>query len=180
MNLRPYSRKGHLPTTFIGVKKLLFAFLVIAVSCGSPAKNELVNENIFNQTFETEDGAITLKEIFEENKKPMVINLWATWCTPCLEEMPYFEASHRKHFEKIQFIGINISDSPTRASKRAEELNISYMLGRDPDGKFTKSLNAIGLPVTAFFDIEGQLSKVNQGPMSEEAIEKSVLELLNV
>ena len=101
MNLRPYSRKGHLPTTFIGVKKLLFAFLVIAVSCGSPAKNELVNENIFNQTFETEDGAITLKEIFEENKKPMVINLWATWCTPCLEEMPYFEASHRKHFEKI-------------------------------------------------------------------------------
>ena len=69
MNLRPYSRKGHLPTTFIGVKKLLFSFLVIAVSCGSPAKNELVNENIFNQTFETEDGAITLKEIFEENKK---------------------------------------------------------------------------------------------------------------
>tara|TARA_A100001037_G_scaffold177527_1_gene159173 strand:- start:14832 stop:15320 length:489 start_codon:yes stop_codon:yes gene_type:complete len=162
------------------VKKLLFAFLVIAVSCGSPAKNELVNQNIFNQTFETEDGAITLKEIFEENKKPMVINLWATWCTPCLEEMPYFEASHRKHFEKIQFIGINISDSPTRASKRAEELNISYMLGRDPDGKFTKSLNAIGLPVTAFFDIEGQLSKVHQGPMSEEAIEKSILELLNV
>ena len=54
------------------------------------------------------------------------------------------------------------------------------MLGRDTDGKFTKSLNAIGLPVTAFFDIEGQLSKVHQGPMSEEAIEKSVLELLNV
>ena len=180
MTLRPYSRKGRLPTTFIDVKKLLLAFVLLANSCSNAEEIEFVDENVFTQTFEIENELITLKEIYEENSQPMVINLWATWCTPCLEEMPHFESSHRKYYEKVKFIGINISDSPTRASKRAKELQISYLLGRDPDGKFTKSLNAIGLPVTAFFDVEGKLSKIHQGPISKEALEESVLELLNV
>ena len=110
----------------------------------------------------------------------MVVNLWATWCTPCLEEMPHFETAHREHSEKITFIGINISDSPTRAKKRAEELQISYLLGNDPDGSFTKSLKVIGLPVTAFFNTEGKLSTIHQGPISKENLQKSIMELLDV
>ena len=94
--------------------------------------------------------------------------------------MPYFETAHREHGEEIQFIGINISDSPTRATKRAEELHISYLLGNDPDGSFTKSLKVIGLPVTAFFNSEGKLSTIYQGPISEENLNLSIMELLDV
>ena len=64
--------------------------------------------------------------------------------------------------------------------KRAEELHISYLLGNDPDGSFTKSLKAIGLPVTAFFNTEGKLSTIHQGPISEENLQKSIMEFLDV
>ena len=180
MALRPYGRNGHLPTTFIDVKKILLTFLIITTACSSGNIVEPPIENVLNQSFETENGFETLEGIYEENNQPMVVNLWATWCTPCLEEMPYFETAHREHGKKIQFIGINISDSPTRAKKRAEELHISYLLGSDPDGSFTKSLKAIGLPVTAFFNAEGKLSTIHQGPISKENLQKSVLELLDV
>ena len=174
-----YSRNGHLPTTFIDVKKVLLIFLITAISCSGIESIEPLNENVLNQSFETENGFKTLKGIYEQNNQPMVVNLWATWCTPCLEEMPFFETAHRKYGGKIDFIGINISDSPTRAKQRAAELHISYLLGKDPDGSFTKSLKAIGLPVTAFFNAEGKLSTVHQGPISEETLDKSIMELLD-
>ena len=44
----------------------------------------------------------------------------------------------------------------------------------------TKSLKAIGLPVTAFFNNEGKLSTIHQGPISEETLDKSIMELLDV
>ena len=179
-DLTTYSRNGHLPTTFIDVKKVLLIILILASACSSEETLESLDGNVLHQSFKTENGSETLKSLYEQNNQPMVVNLWATWCTPCLEEMPYFEAAHRKHGSKIQFIGINISDSPTRAKKRAEELHISYLLGNDPDGSFTKSLKAIGLPVTAFFNAEGKLSTIHQGPISEENLQKSIMEFLDV
>ena len=179
-DLTTYSRNGHLPTTFIDVKKVLLIILILATACSSEEIIEPLDENILHQSFKTENGSETLKSLYEQNNQPMVVNLWATWCTPCLEEMPYFEAAHRKHGSRIQFIGINISDSPTRAKKRAEELHISYLLGNDPDGSFTKSLKAIGLPLTAFFNTEGKLSTIHQGPISEETLQKSIMGLLDV
>ena len=174
-----YSRNGHLPTTFIGVKRIFLIFLIIAISCADKETIESFDENVLNQYFETENGFETLAGIYEKTNRPMVVNLWATWCTPCLEEMPFFETAHRKYGGKIDFIGINISDSPTRAKQSAEELHISYLLGKDPDGSFTKSLKAIGLPVTAFFNAEGKLSTVHQGPISQETLDKSIMELLD-
>ena len=179
-DLTTYSRNGHLPTTFIDVKKVLLIILILATACSSEEIIEPLDENILHQSFKTENGSETLKSLYEQNNQPMVVNLWATWCTPCLEEMPYFEAAHRKHGSKIQFIGINISDSPTRAKKRAEELHISYLLGNDPDGSFTKSLKAIGLPLTAFFNTEGKLSTIHQGSISEKTLQKSIMGLLDV
>ena len=179
-DLTTYSRNGHLPTTFIDVKKVLLIILILATACSSEEITEPLDENVLHQSFKTENGSETLKSLYEQNNQPMVVNLWATWCTPCLEEMPYFEAAHRKHGSRIQFIGINISDSPTRAKKRAEELHISYLLGNDPDGSFTKSLKAIGLPLTAFFNTEGKLSTIHQGPISEKTLQKSIMELLDV
>ena len=97
------------------MKKVLLIFLITAISCSGIESIEPLDENVLNQSFETENGFKTLKGIYEQNNQPMVVNLWATWCTPCLEEMPFFETAHRKYGGKIDFIGINISDSPTRA-----------------------------------------------------------------
>tara|TARA_B100000378_G_scaffold75126_1_gene58397 strand:- start:600 stop:926 length:327 start_codon:yes stop_codon:yes gene_type:complete len=108
----------------------------------------------------------------------MVVNLWATWCAPCLAEMPDLEAFHRQRGAEIQLIGLNISDSPTRAAELTAELGITYLLGRDPEGVFVEALGAVGLPVTVFITRQGRLALVHQGPLDLERLADLVAEHL--
>ena len=115
-------------------------------------------------------GTTTLAELQADDDRPMVVNLWATWCAPCLAEMPDLEAFHRQRGAEIQLIGLNISDSPTRAAELTDKLGITYLLGRDPEGVFVEALGAVGLPVTVFITRQGRLALVHQGPLDLERL----------
>jgi len=108
-----------------------------------------------------------------------VVNLWATWCAPCLEEMPDLEAVHQDRGDEIRFIGLNISDSPTRAAQRVEEIGITYLLGRDPDGGFVAALGSVGLPATAFIDQSGELVRLHQGRLDYNGLQMAIDEHLS-
>ncbi len=123
-------------------------------------------------------GTTTLAELQADDDRPMVVNLWATWCAPCLAEMPDLEAFHRQRGAEIQLIGLNISDSPTRAAELTAELGITYLLGRDPEGVFVEALGAVGLPVTVFITRQGRLALVHQGPLDLERLADLVAEHL--
>jgi hypothetical protein len=92
--------------------------------------------------------------------------------------MPDLEAFHRQRGAEIQLIGLNISDSPTRAAELTDELGITYLLGRDPEGVFVEALGAVGLPVTAFITRQGRLALVHQGPLDLERLADLVAEHL--
>lgn len=108
-----------------------------------------------------------------------MFNLWATWCAPCLEEMPDLEAAHQVHGDRILFVGVNISDSPTRSAEQADALGITYLLGRDPEGGFTTALGAVGLPVTGFVNRSGALAHVHHGPIDPDGLEAAIAEHLS-
>ncbi len=44
--------------------------------------------------------------------RPTLVNLWATWCGPCREEMPLLQAAHGRHGEQIRFLGVDVQDDP--------------------------------------------------------------------
>jgi thiol-disulfide isomerase/thioredoxin len=121
----------------------------------------------------------TLADLVADDGRPVVVNLWATWCTPCLEEMPDLQAAHEALGDEVRFLGLNVSDSPTRAADRADELGITYLLGRDPDGGFTVALAAVGLPVTAFVDRQGALAHVHHGPLEVDDLVAAIREHLS-
>ena len=98
---------------------------------------------------------------------------------PCLEEMPDLQATHEALGDEVRFLGLNVSDSPTRAADRANELGITYLLGRDPDGRFTVALAAVGLPVTAFVDRQGALAHVHHGPLEVDDLMAVIREHLS-
>ena len=130
--------------------------------------------------FELWDGSETsLAELVAGDGRPMVVNLWATWCTPCLEEMPDLQAAHESFGGSVRFLGINVSDSPTRATQRVAEIGITYLQGRDPDGLFTVALGAIGLPVTAFVNADGTVAHVRYGRLDTTDLEAAILEYLS-
>jgi len=145
---------------------LIASLLAGGVGCarGGPS----VADDVTSMPLELWDGDTTTLADLTTNG-PLVVNLWATWCTPCLEEMPVLQEAHedgvRVGGDVVRFIGVNVSDSPTRAAQRADELGITYLQGRDPDGAFSAALSTVGLPVTAFVDRDGHLAGVHHGSL---------------
>jgi len=140
-------------------------------SCGSAGSDGSDGSDVLTRTFQLVDGGTTtLAELQADDGRPLVVNLWATWCAPCLAEMPDLEAFHRQRGDEIRVLGLNISDSPTRSAALTDELDITYLLGSDPEGVFVEAFGAVGLPVTAFIDRQGRLTLVNQGPLDLERL----------
>ncbi|MBT3246485.1 MAG: TlpA family protein disulfide reductase [Actinobacteria bacterium] len=180
----PWARQSaRTPTTVTPVSRLPIAVLLLALaatSCGNEPSGSLTRDDVLDRPFElVQGGTTTLAELNREDGRPLVVNLWATWCAPCLEEMPDLEAAHQDRGDEIRFVGLNISDSPTRAAQRIEEIGITYLLGQDPDGGFVATLGAVGLPTTAFIDRSGELVRVHQGQLDYDGLQAAIDEYLS-
>ncbi len=86
-----------------------------------------------------------------------VVNFWATWCAPCVEELPSLLALYERHADAgLQFIAINIQETPeTVASFLVEHQLLDIPIGFDRDGAGSSNLGVRGLPVTFLFDRDG-------------------------
>lgn len=92
--------------------------------------------------------------------KPVLLNVWATWCLPCKEEIPYLQALHEKHSAQgLQIIGVSIDHSGEEAkiSEFARDFRMTYPIWRDPDERVNSRFLAIGVPSTYLIDRNGVL-----------------------
>lgn len=101
-------------------------------------------------------GKTVLASQFDGN--PLLLNFWATWCAPCVEEMPMLSALQREQGDRLQVVGIAVDDAQ-RASQFAAEMDLAYpvLLG-DTDVVITSRRygNRSGmLPFTVLVDSEG-------------------------
>jgi cytochrome c biogenesis protein CcmG/thiol:disulfide interchange protein DsbE len=101
--------------------------------------------------------------------RPVVVNLWASWCAPCRDEMPYFQSEATRRGTSIAFLGVNVQDSEGGARKMLERFPVPYPSVVDGDRAVLRALRAQGLPVTAFYDRRGRLVVVRQGRYRTEA-----------
>ncbi|MBT5568314.1 MAG: TlpA family protein disulfide reductase [Acidimicrobiaceae bacterium] len=161
---------------------ILAASLVLVGGCASSGDNAGAphSDPVTTMAFELWDGSTTsLADLVAEDGRPVVVNMWATWCAPCLEEMPDIQEAHESLGADVRFLGINVSDSPTLSARRVTELGITYLQGRDPEGLFTVALEAVGLPVTAFIGSGGDLEHVHHGRLDTADLEAAIMEYLS-
>jgi len=100
--------------------------------------------------------------------KPVVVNLWASWCDPCRFELPFFQRQALERAARVAFLGVNVDDSATSAGAMAAEYPMPYPSFEDPDRKIAGRFGAIGLPVTVFYDATGKRQMVHQGVYASE------------
>lgn len=105
----------------------------------------------------------------EELKGDVVLlNVWATWCKPCREEIPALDSLHREFGARgLRVVGVSIdviSDTVMIAGF-ARELGASYELWLDPDDRVSTTFRAIGVPSTALIDRDGVLRWRHMGPV---------------
>jgi thiol-disulfide isomerase/thioredoxin len=118
------------------------------------------------------------RNIKEWYGKVLVINFWATWCPPCLKEMPEFEAMQKEFSDKgLQFIGIALDDAdPVKEFIASKKITYPILLGEDQGTKIAHDLGNIvnTVPFTVIVDKKGLVVKSHMGELSR----KQLLEII--
>ena len=112
----------------------------------------------------------------------LIINFWATWCPPCLREIPDFIEFQERHGARgLQFVGIAI-DSEQDVADYARRVGVNYpiLLGETDAIALSQSLGNrfSGLPFSAVFDRKGKLVHTQAGELSRADIEEVAIPLL--
>jgi thiol-disulfide isomerase/thioredoxin len=102
--------------------------------------------------------------------KPMVLNLWATWCPPCRREMPVLRDAQRQNPD-VEFVFVNQGESAGAVSRflASQQLDMKNVLS-DPAGAVGKGIGSFGLPTTLFFDRHGVLHQRHMGELSAASL----------
>ena len=136
-----------------------------------------VMQAFWTAEFETPAGETLPMSAFQG--RPLVINFWATWCTPCIEEMPLIDAFFRENQQKgWQVLGLAI-DQPSRVRQYLSQFPVNYKVGLAGLGgtEFSKLLgNELGgLPFTVVLNGQAQLIQRKLGKLTPDDIKKWAL-----
>jgi cytochrome c biogenesis protein CcmG/thiol:disulfide interchange protein DsbE len=138
--------------------------------------------------FALENGDGETVRLSELRGRPVVVNVWTSWCPPCREEMPALKRVYRDYQDQgVVILGLNSTSQDTReaALSFAAEQGLTFPILLDEGGEATRLYQVRALPTTFFIDAQGTIQEVIVGgPMSEalmrirveQLIEKSVLE----
>jgi len=109
--------------------------------------------------FELPDLTGKKQRLSDYRGKWVVVNYWATWCPPCLEEMPDLDDFHVRHKDKDAVVlGVNMEDiGVDQLSRFVDSLMVSYPILRDKPRPFTELGNITGMPTSFIVSPEGEV-----------------------
>jgi len=101
---------------------------------------------------------------------PVVVNLWGSWCGPCVGETPLMGRANAKYGKKVAFVGVDVKDNDADAAAFLRKVPVGYPSLSDPDGLTMQRLvTTEGLPTTVFYTADGKQNLVHQGPFLSTA-----------
>jgi cytochrome c biogenesis protein CcmG/thiol:disulfide interchange protein DsbE len=106
--------------------------------------------------------------------RPVLLNVWATWCKPCQQEVPALEQLHRTYAPRgLQVIGVSIDQGDQEQGIREflQEFGASYPIWLDPDGEITSAYSTMGVPNTFLIGPDGRVLWKHVGPVTADDAE---------
>ncbi len=121
-------------------------------------------------------GATTDLATFEGT--PTIVNMWASWCAPCLVEMPMLEQASQDLGDRLDVVGVSRGDRD-ELKKVADRTGVTYPLLVDDQGRMAAALGITGMPVTLFYDASGELVERHDGVLDQSDLDAAVAALLD-
>jgi thiol-disulfide isomerase/thioredoxin len=123
-----------------------------------------------NVTLQTLEGEKVSLSSF--SGRPVVVNLWASWCPPCRREMPMLNAAQQRN-RNVAFVFTNQGEHAPAVSAFLFEQSLTLKnVLLDPAGAIQKATSSHALPTTLFFDRSGKLVDSRMGELSEATLEQ--------
>lgn len=104
------------------------------------------------------------------NGKPVLINFWATWCPPCVQEMPLLQEISDDYAGELVVLPVNGGDSMEQIRAFAEAYEYNLMFLADPENALSLEYSVRGFPTSFFIDVDGLVQGTYVGMMDENII----------
>lgn len=140
---------------------------VALVACGGSDNGAAGGGDATRAEFSAADG--TTMTLADMKGSPLVVNMWATWCKPCVKEMPAFDEVANS-VEGVRIVGVNVADDADDAAKFAADLGVTYEQFTDPTGSLSDAFGVTGLPATAFIAADGTVVEVHSGALTADEL----------
>jgi cytochrome c biogenesis protein CcmG, thiol:disulfide interchange protein DsbE len=101
---------------------------------------------------------------------PTVVNFWASFCAPCVREMPALEEVHIAAGDAVTFLGVAVQDRVEDALELADRTGVTYLLATDPSGAYFTAAGATLLPTTLVLDGDGEIVRRLTGEITAEEL----------
>ncbi|WP_148255241.1 TlpA disulfide reductase family protein [Aidingimonas lacisalsi] len=141
--------------------------LWLIITAWNPLGSTLPIQQIPDITLKTLEGdELNLRDIEDER---VLVNLWATWCPPCLREMPLLEEADAHN--DVTVVIVNQGEDLLQASRYLDEQELDFRYALlDPQQELTMLSQAPGLPTTMLFDSDGNTLEHHAGELSRSQL----------
>ena len=128
-------------------------------------------------TLELLDGdTLTLSDL---RGKVVMVDFWASWCTPCRQEAPVLEQVYQEYDRaEVEFIGVNIWDLEDNAPQYVADFGLTYPSGVDAPGAIAIDYGVRGIPEKFFIGRDGVVRQKFVGPMRPGPLRETLDNLL--
>lgn len=109
----------------------------------------------------------------------VVVNLWASWCAPCRDELPALDQIYRENRARgLVVLGIDQGEASSVAATFVRERKVDYPILLDEDQRYGRAYAALGLPTTIFVDPGGRIVRGVDGAMTLAQLRAAVAPLV--
>jgi len=110
---------------------------------------------------------------------PVVINFWATWCGPCITEMPMIQTAYEQYRSQgLRIIGVDSNETPADVMNWQARFGLTYDLLIDRDNRISNAYRVRGLPSTYFIGRDGVIRQIAYGPLTDAGLQAAIADLL--
>jgi peroxiredoxin len=159
----------------------------LLIEAGLPRRGEYTGLIQSGQNFAPEIGA--LAPLFEAPQvdgtsiqltalrgSPVIVNFWATWCPPCIDELPLLEQLYQEYrAEGLQVVAVNMAEPESQVREWVSALDLNFPVVLDPQDRLRRLYYVIGQPSTYVISPDGTVSAIFYGPVDEERLRASIL-----
>jgi len=148
----------------------LLCLLLLLAACGGDGRGGPPREGDAAPGYAatTLDGEeVSLQDL---EGSPVLLNFWATWCTPCRREMPFLQELYQEHRDDgLRVVGVSMDSRASAEEVRtfAERTGVTYTILHDASARGMDVFSVLGLPATYLLDRNGTIRFVRVGPILE-------------